>query len=133
MAFKVLMPRLSDTMEEGKIIRWEKKEGNKVKKGDILAEVETDKANLEMEAYSSGILREIIVKEGESAPVGDLIAIIGEEKEDISGILKEGEAEPVEEEKDNQKGRNERKRGGKAKGKKRRKRRKGKDFYLSFS
>lgn len=100
MAFKVLMPRLSDTMEEGKIIRWEKKEGNKVKKGDILAEVETDKANLEMEAYSSGILREIIVKEGESAPVGDLIAIIGEEKEDISGILKEGEAEPVEEEKD---------------------------------
>ena len=98
MAFKVLMPRLSDTMEEGKIIKWEKKEGDRVEKGDVLAEVETDKANLEMEAYSSGILRKIILKEGVSAPVGDLIAIIGEKDEDISDIVKEGKEKPAKEE-----------------------------------
>ena len=99
MAYKVTMPRLSDTMEEGKIIKWLKKEGDKVSKGEMLAEVETDKANLEMESFSSGILRKIIVKEGESASLGGLLAIIGEEGEDISGIEKEaaGKAETKEE------------------------------------
>lgn len=96
MAFKVAMPRLSDTMEEGKIIKWLKKEGDKVSKGEMLAEVETDKANLEMESFSAGILKKIMIKEGESAPVGAVIAVIGEEKEDISDILKEGKAEPAE-------------------------------------
>jgi pyruvate dehydrogenase E2 component (dihydrolipoamide acetyltransferase) len=89
MAYKVTMPRLSDTMEEGKIIKWLKKEGDKVSKGEMLAEVETDKANLEMESFSSGILRKIVVKEGESAPLGGLLAIIGEEDEDISDVEKE--------------------------------------------
>jgi len=106
MAYKVTMPRLSDTMEEGKIIKWLKKEGDKVSKGEMLAEVETDKANLEMESFSSGVLRRIIVKEGESAPLGSLLAIIGEEGEDISGIEKEAAGkteereEPAEDEKE---------------------------------
>ena len=99
MAYKVTMPRLSDTMEEGKIIKWLKKEGDKVSKGEMLAEVETDKANLEMESFSSGILRKIIVKEGESASLGTLIAIIGGEGEDISGIEKEAAGKAAEEEK----------------------------------
>jgi len=87
MAIQVVMPRLSDTMEEGKILRWLKKEGDRVEGGDIIAEVETDKADIEMEAFGSGILRKIIVGEGDSAQVGRLIAVIAEEDEDISAML----------------------------------------------
>jgi pyruvate dehydrogenase E2 component (dihydrolipoamide acetyltransferase) len=74
---EVTMPRLSDTMQEGTITRWLKKSGDQVKRGDILAEVETDKANMEIEAYDTGILGEILVKEGETAPIGQAIASIG--------------------------------------------------------
>lgn len=74
---EVTMPRLSDTMEEGTITRWLKKSGDQVKKGDILAEVETDKANMEIESFENGILEQIIVKEGETAPIGQPIALIG--------------------------------------------------------
>src|SRR5262249_47500191 len=74
----VLMPKLSDTMEEGKIIRWLKQRGERVAIGDILAEVETDKANMELEAYDEGVLSEIRTPEGESAPVGAVIAVLGE-------------------------------------------------------
>jgi pyruvate dehydrogenase E2 component (dihydrolipoamide acetyltransferase) len=91
MASKVTMPKLSDTMQEGVIVKWLKKEGDKVQSGDVIAEIETDKANLEMEAYASGVLRKIIKKEGESAPVGELIAIIAEPQEDISDLLPGGE------------------------------------------
>lgn len=87
MAIQVVMPRLSDTMEEGKIVRWLKKEGDRIEGGDIIAEVETDKADIEMEAFGSGILRKILVGEGESAKVGRLIAVIAEEDEDISAML----------------------------------------------
>ncbi len=87
MAIQVVMPRLSDTMEEGKIVRWLKKEGDRVEGGDIIAEVETDKADIEMEAFGSGTLRKILVAEGESAQVGRLIAVIAEEDEDISAML----------------------------------------------
>lgn len=87
MAIQVVMPRLSDTMEEGKILRWLKKEGDRVEGGDILAEVQTDKADIEMEAFGSGVLRKILVPEGESARVGHLIGVIAEEDEDISGLL----------------------------------------------
>jgi pyruvate dehydrogenase E2 component (dihydrolipoamide acetyltransferase) len=66
----VLMPKLSDTMEEGRIIRWLKQRGDRIAIGDILAEVETDKANMELEAYDEGTLAEIRTPEGESAPVG---------------------------------------------------------------
>src|SRR5262249_27013110 len=74
----VLMPKLSDTMEEGKIIRWLKQRGDRVAIGDILAEVETDKANMELEAFDEGVLSEIRTPEGESAPVGAVIAVLGD-------------------------------------------------------
>jgi len=85
MITKVLMPKLSDAMETGKVIQWMKKEGDKVKGGDILAEIETDKANVEIEAFGSGVLRKIIVTPGEQVPVGELIGIIADPEEDISG------------------------------------------------
>ncbi len=74
---EVNMPRLSDTMQEGTISRWLKKPGDEVKRGDVIAEVETDKANMEVEAYDAGVLEEILVKEGETAPIGQVIALIG--------------------------------------------------------
>jgi pyruvate dehydrogenase E2 component (dihydrolipoamide acetyltransferase) len=73
----VEMPKMGDTMEEGKILRWLKKEGEPVKKGEMLAEVETDKVNIEIEAFSGGVLRKILVPENESAPIGARIALIG--------------------------------------------------------
>ena len=74
---EVNMPRLSDTMQEGTIVRWRKQPGDEVKKGDILAEIETDKATMELEAYDAGILEQILVKEGETAPIGQAVAVIG--------------------------------------------------------
>src|SRR5579883_2728330 len=74
---EVIMPRLSDTMQEGTITRWLKKAGDEVKKGDILAEVETDKANMEVEACDGGILGEVLVNGGEAAPTGQPIARSG--------------------------------------------------------
>lgn len=80
------MPKLSPTMEEGQLSRWLKKEGDKVSMGEPLAEIDTDKATMEMQALGSGVLRKILIQEGESAPLGQLIAIIGEPDEDISAI-----------------------------------------------
>ena len=77
MASRVVMPKLSDTMEEGKILRWLRKEGDKVETGQTLAEVETDKATVEMEAYTNGTLRKLVAKDGDTIKVGDLIAVIG--------------------------------------------------------
>jgi pyruvate dehydrogenase E2 component (dihydrolipoamide acetyltransferase) len=74
---EISMPRLSDTMQEGTITRWLKKPGDGVKRGDVLAEVETDKANMEIEAYENGILEQILVNEGETAPIGQTIARVG--------------------------------------------------------
>src|SRR6185295_3755313 len=88
MATQVVMPKLSPTMEEGQLARWLKKEGDKVAMGEPLAEVDTDKATMEMQALSNGVLRKIPIKEGESAPLGQPIAIIGEADEDISELLK---------------------------------------------
>jgi pyruvate dehydrogenase E2 component (dihydrolipoamide acetyltransferase) len=87
MAEIVNMPRLSDTMEEGVVAAWLKKVGEKVEEGDILAEIETDKATMEFESFQSGTLLHIGVAEGETAPVDALLCIIGEEGEDISGLL----------------------------------------------
>src|SRR5260370_42121292 len=86
MITKVIMPKLSDAMEAGKVIKWLKKEGEAVKGGDILVEVETDKANVEVEAFGSGVLRKIVIPEGEQVPVGDLIAVIADAAEDISSV-----------------------------------------------
>jgi len=84
---KVVMPKLSEAMETGKIIKWIKKEGDRVTAGDILAEVETDKADVEMEAFGSGVLRKILFKEGDRAPVGTMIAVIADANEDIASVL----------------------------------------------
>lgn len=74
---EITMPRLSDTMQEGTIARWLKKPGDKVNKGDILGEIETDKATMDLEAYDAGTLEQILVQEGETVPIGQPIAIIG--------------------------------------------------------
>ena len=86
MATKITMPRLSDTMTEGTVATWLKKVGDEVKEGDILAEIETDKATMEFESFNSGTLLFIGINEGETAPVDSLLAIIGKEGEDISGM-----------------------------------------------
>ena len=90
------MPKLSPTMEEGQISRWLKKEGDKVSMGEPLAEIDTDKATMEMQALANGVLRKIIIGEGQSAPLGDLIAIIGDPNEDIASLLSEAPAKAAE-------------------------------------
>jgi pyruvate dehydrogenase E2 component (dihydrolipoamide acetyltransferase) len=84
---KVVMPKLSDAMESGKIIKWLKKEGDRINGGDILAEVETDKADVEMEAFGAGVLRKILVSAGESAPIGALVGVIAEPGDDIAAVV----------------------------------------------
>lgn len=88
MAESILMPRLSDTMTEGVIAAWHKKVGDPVKKGDLLAEVETDKATMELESYKDGTLLHIGTEKGGKLQVNDLLAIIGNPGEDISGLVK---------------------------------------------
>jgi len=90
MASRVVMPKLSDTMEEGRILRWLKREGDRVETGQALAEVETDKATVEMEAYTNGTLRKVLAPQGETVKVGSLIAVIAAPDEDISAIVAEG-------------------------------------------
>ncbi|MCG1037028.1 pyruvate dehydrogenase complex dihydrolipoamide acetyltransferase [Polaribacter sargassicola] len=87
MATIINMPRLSDTMEEGVVAKWLKNVGDKVEEGDILAEIETDKATMEFESFYEGTLLHIGIQEGETSPVDVLLAVIGEEGEDISDIL----------------------------------------------
>jgi pyruvate dehydrogenase E2 component (dihydrolipoamide acetyltransferase) len=89
MATQVVMPKLSPTMEEGQLSRWLKKEGDKVGVGEPLAEIDTDKATMEAQALATGVLRKILVGEGETVPLGAIIAIIGEPDEDISGLISE--------------------------------------------
>ena len=88
MAEAILMPRLSDTMTEGVIAAWHKKVGDSVKKGELLAEIETDKATMELESYKEGTLLHIGTEKGGKLQVNDLLAVIGQPGEDISGILK---------------------------------------------
>ena len=87
MAEVINMPRLSDTMEEGTVAKWLKQVGDKIEEGDILAEIETDKATMEFESFHEGTLLHIGIEEGDGAPVDTLLAIIGEDGEDISGLL----------------------------------------------
>ena len=97
MAEIIRMPKMSDTMEEGVIATWLKKVGDDVKSGDILAEVETDKATMELESYDDGTLLHIGVKDGDSVPVDGVIAIIGEKDENVKSILEELENNSSEE------------------------------------
>ena len=87
MATVITMPRLSDTMTEGTVAKWLKKVGDKIEEGDILAEIETDKATMEFESFNSGTLLHIGINEGETAAVDSLLAVIGDEGEDISKVL----------------------------------------------
>src|SRR4030081_2528837 len=87
MATKVVMEALSPTMEEGRLVKWNKNEGDAVKSGDSLAEVETDKAIMELVARGDGILRKRLVGETESRPVGTLLGVIGTADEDIASIV----------------------------------------------
>ncbi|WP_438972712.1 2-oxo acid dehydrogenase subunit E2 [Polaribacter sp.] len=87
MAIVINMPRLSDTMEEGVVAQWLKNVGDRIEEGDILAEIETDKATMEFESFHEGTLLHIGIQEGETSPVDKLLAIIGDEGEDISGLL----------------------------------------------
>ena len=80
MAIEIVMPKLSDTMEEGRILRWLKMEGDFVNKGEVIAEVETDKADMDLEVFSSGNLTKILYKEGDTVPVGTVIALLGGEE-----------------------------------------------------
>jgi pyruvate dehydrogenase E2 component (dihydrolipoyllysine-residue acetyltransferase) len=87
MASQVVMPKMSDTMEEGVVVKWLKHEGERVASGDALAEIETDKAVLELEASTPGVLRKILAEEDSKVPVGQLIAVIASEDEDISSFI----------------------------------------------
>src|SRR5580658_8411488 len=86
MAIYIEMPKLSDTMTEGTLVKWRKNEGDKVKTGDVVAEIETDKATMEMEVFDDGVLHKHLVAEGAKAPIGGKIAI----------LLVKGEAPPAE-------------------------------------
>ena len=90
MAEVILMPRLSDTMTEGVIAAWHKKIGDSVKKGDLLAEIETDKATMELESYKDGTLLHIGGDKGSKIQVDELLAIVGAAGEDVSSLVKGG-------------------------------------------
>ena len=92
MATKVHMEALSPTMEEGQVVKWHKAEGDSVSQGEVLADIETDKATMELVARGKGILRRILTAEGQSAPVGEVIAVIGQEGEDIGALVGAGAA-----------------------------------------
>ena len=92
MATKVVMAQLSPTMEEGKLIEWKVAEGDTVSQGDIVAEIETDKANMDVEALGGGVLRKIVVQEGATVPVGALIGVIAAPDESIDALLAEAAA-----------------------------------------
>lgn len=107
MAIPVEMPKLSDTMEEGVVSAWQAEEGDEVSAGDVIAQVETDKATMDLEVFDDGVLLKKVVGEGEAVPLGALIAVLGEQDEDISDLLaeydageaaEEAETEEVEEE-----------------------------------
>lgn len=92
MAEIIRMPKLSDTMVEGVVAEWHKKIGDSVEEGELIAEIETDKATMEFESFFDGVLLHIGVEKGKGAPVNDILAIIGEAGEDVSALLKEEEA-----------------------------------------
>src|SRR5213596_3709823 len=95
MATKVVMEALSPTMEEGRLVKWSKNEGDQIKSGDPLAEVETDKAIMELVARGDGVLRKRLINEGDSRPVGQLVGVIAAKDENIDSILQgAGSSEP---------------------------------------
>jgi pyruvate dehydrogenase E2 component (dihydrolipoamide acetyltransferase) len=92
---KVVMPKLSEAMETGKLLRWLKQEGDRISGGDIIAEIETDKADIELEAFGAGVLRKLLAEPGASVPVGSLIAVIAEPDDDIGALVGDGPSAPA--------------------------------------
>ncbi len=90
MASRVVMPKLTDTMEEGVLVAWKKHEGDPVQAGEVIAEIETDKAVMDLEAFAPGVLRKVLVRDGETVQSGKLIAVIAEADEDIAAALSDG-------------------------------------------
>ena len=95
MATRVLMPKGSDTMTEGKVLKWIKHEGDAVSNGDAVVEIETDKVDMEVESMGEGTLRKVLVKEGDVVPVGQLLAVIAAPSEDISAMIDVAKAKPA--------------------------------------
>lgn len=93
MSTEVVMPRLSDTMDSGTVARWHKHEGDQVKRGEVIAEIETDKANMELESYADGVLAQIVVNEGESAGLGQPIAVIAADEKEAQSLRSGGAAQ----------------------------------------
>src|SRR5438874_9225061 len=89
MPAEITMPQQSDTMTEGTVVKWLKKEGDKVKEGDVIAEIETDKATMEMEAFESGTIALIKAPEGSKVPVGELIAVLATKNESVDDVKKQ--------------------------------------------
>ena len=96
MAEIIRMPKLSDTMTEGVVATWLKKVGEEVENGELLAEIETDKATMEFESFYDGVLLHIGVEQGNTAPVDSLLCILGDAGEDVSELIKQAEAEAPE-------------------------------------
>jgi pyruvate dehydrogenase E2 component (dihydrolipoamide acetyltransferase) len=96
MAEVVKMPKLSDTMTDGVIAKWHKKVGDQVKSGELLADIETDKATMEFESFQDGVLLYIGVEEKQAVPVDSIIAILGKQGEDISALINQGSVAPTE-------------------------------------
>ena len=86
MPIKLTMPRLSDTMEQGTIIKWNVKEGDALMSGDVVADIETDKATMEMQVFDDGVMAKIVIEEGKQVPVGTLIAVVAAEGEDPDAL-----------------------------------------------
>ena len=87
MPIAIEMPKMTDTMEEGVLIEWSVEEGDKIAAGDVIAQVETDKATMDVEAYDDGILLKKVAQAGDALPIGGLIAVLGEAGEDVSALL----------------------------------------------
>src|SRR5689334_5306650 len=92
MAQIIGLPKLSPTMEEGVLVRWTKKEGDKVSPGDLVAEVETDKANMDFNIEDDGVLLKLLVKEGDTVKLGAPVAILGKAGEDVSALIEQAKA-----------------------------------------
>jgi len=95
LASEVVMPKMGYDMEEGKVVQWIKQEGDPVESGEVIAEIETGKVNIEIEAFDSGVLRLIVAREGETVPVGGTIAWITDPDEELPGAPGDGKASPV--------------------------------------
>src|SRR5688572_14514936 len=92
MAIELTMPRLSDTMQAGTVVRWNVKEGQKVKSGDVVADIETDKATMELQTYDDGVVADLTVPEGQNVPVGTVIMRLAGAGEDLTAVKASGGA-----------------------------------------